>query len=141
MFPAFSNFFGLNWESLLLQPNFIIGALAVLAVLFAVILLFLIRAILQTSGYIASAFQKTVIAVLVPKEAADLAEKEATIDELRNQIAIAEGWLSTFGGLRAQRGLKPWFFGRSDHFSLERQYGTADSGPIPRGSFGRSARL
>ena len=119
MFPAFSNFFGLNWESLLLQPNFIIGALAVLAVLFAVILLFLIRAILQTSGYIASAFQKTVIAVLVPKEAADLAEKEATIDELRNQIAIAEGWLSTFGGLRAQRGLKPWFFGRSDHFSLE----------------------
>src|SRR3989338_7589806 len=93
MFPAFSNFFGLNWESLLLQPNFIIGALAVLAVLFAVILLFLIRAILQTSGYIASAFQKTVIAVLVPKEAADLAEKEATIDELRNQIAIAEGWV------------------------------------------------
>ena len=90
--------------------------------LLVVLLFILIIALFRSRNYLPTAFQKVVFLVTVPKEAADSAEQKETIEIVRSQISLAESWFSTLGGLRAQRGLKSFLWGRSDHFSLEIVY-------------------
>ncbi|MBI5221440.1 MAG: type IV secretion system DNA-binding domain-containing protein [Candidatus Magasanikbacteria bacterium] len=94
---------------------FLDGAVLLLLLFF---LVFLIRLFLKKSSLIPFAFQKKVLLVTIPKEAL-IGDKEETIDQIKAQVAIAEGWLSTLGGMRAQRGITAWLFGRNDQFSLE----------------------
>jgi hypothetical protein len=63
--------------------------------------------------------KQTVFMVRLPKEKPGEQVKEPTVQELREQIAIGEAIFNSIGGARAQRGLKAWLFGRSDHFSFE----------------------
>lgn len=85
-----------------------------------IILVFLIRLFLQRRNLVPAVFQKTVLLVTVPKEAsAEAEQKGETIEKIRSQIAVGESWLSTLGGLKAQRGIRAFIFGRNDHFSLE----------------------
>lgn len=69
------------------------------------------------------AFQMRLFLVTLPKDAAKDQSKDerkpATLETIREKIAIAEAFLSTIGGLKAERGLKAWFFGREDHLSFE----------------------
>lgn len=66
-------------------------------------------------------FDKSVLLITLPKESlkAEEQSKVASIDRIREGIAVAESLFSAFGGLRAERGFGPWFFGRSDEFSME----------------------
>lgn len=59
--------------------------------------------------------------VTVPKESARArkAKEEEEHREVQEDIAVAEVFFSSIGGLRAEHGLKAWFFGRSDHLSFE----------------------
>lgn len=83
-------------------------------------LLFLfVRLLLQRSTYLPPAFQKVILSVTVPKEGSDLADQEETAQKIKEQISFTESWLSTLGGLKAQRGIRTWFWGRTDQFSFE----------------------
>ena len=82
-------------------------------------LLFFIRLLLHRRRVTFVAFQKVILLVTVPKESADAEEHEETIETIRNQISLAESWLATLGGMRAQRGFRAWLVGRNDHFSFE----------------------
>jgi hypothetical protein len=59
--------------------------------------------------------------VTVPKEAAEKAKegREITTQTIQEAIAISEAIFSAIGGLKAQRGIGKWFFGRTDCLSFE----------------------
>jgi len=97
---------------------FIIADILALIILL-IILAFLIRAFLRVRNFLPSALQKVVLLVTVPKESGDTNEQQETIEQVRSQISLAESWFSTLGGLKPQRGLKVWLWGRTDNFSLE----------------------
>jgi hypothetical protein len=68
------------------------------------------------------AFDNVVLLVTVPKESAekgDAGQREKSLQEIRESIAVVEGVFESIGGLRAERGLKAWFVGRSDAVSFE----------------------
>ena len=79
----------------------------------------LLRRYVRGEKALPQAFRKTILLVTVPKESSDSADQQETIELLKNQIAVAESWFATLGGLRAQRGLGSWLTGRTDHFSFE----------------------
>ncbi|MEK7606639.1 MAG: type IV secretory system conjugative DNA transfer family protein [Patescibacteria group bacterium] len=69
-----------------------------------------------------SGFQKKILLVTVPKEAAEKkgeSERKKTLQEVQEQIAVAQTLFSAVGGLHAERGFQSWFLGRSDEFSFE----------------------
>jgi len=101
------------------QSYFFIVVDILTLIILLVILVFLIRSLLRVKNFLPAAFQKVILLVTVPKESAESADQERTIEQIRSQISLAESWLSTIGGLRAQRGFKAWFWGRTDVFSFE----------------------
>ena len=64
-------------------------------------------------------FDHVFFLVLLPKEKPGDREKEFTVQNLREEISKGESIFASIGGLLPQRGIKSWFFGRSDHFSFE----------------------
>ncbi len=66
--------------------------------------------------------QKKVLLITVPKEAGEKkgeSERKKSLQELQEQIAVAQTFFSAIGGLRAERGPMAWLLGRSDEFSFE----------------------
>ncbi|PLX20984.1 hypothetical protein C0584_04340 [Candidatus Parcubacteria bacterium] len=57
--------------------------------------------------------------VKLPKERPGDKDREETLQELQEDIAVAETIFASIGGLRAERGFKAWLYGREDHFSFE----------------------
>lgn len=67
------------------------------------------------------AFQKVVLLVTVPKDSAK-DNKESGNDrpeEWQDRLAVAEVLYAAIGGLRPDRGLRAWLWGRQDHLALE----------------------
>jgi len=60
-----------------------------------------------------------VYSIKLPKDKPNDQEKDFTVQEMREEIAKGEAIFGSIGGLRAERGIKPWLFGRNDHFSFE----------------------
>ncbi len=97
--------------------------------LFVVLLVFgvfasglrILRYILIQKNKNALSFDKVVLLVTVPKESlkAEEQNKTASIEKVREDIAIAESLFSAVGGLKAEKGFKAWLSGRSDEFSFE----------------------
>lgn len=84
--------------------------------------IFLIRTVLRYWYKKVIGLQNTVLLISVPKEAGEKkseAEKQKSLQELQEDIAIGEKLFAVIGGLRAQRGIKAWFLGRTDLFSFE----------------------
>jgi len=99
---------------------FAIGLAVVALVLFGV--LAYLRARLKSRYQKAVAFGKTVMLVTVPKESAekgDSSQREKTLQEVQEDIAVMSGIFSAIGGLRAQRGGKAAIVGREDSLSFE----------------------
>jgi hypothetical protein len=57
--------------------------------------------------------------VRLPKEKPKEQERGESLQQLQEEIAKGETIFASIGGLRAQRGLTAWFFGRNDNFSFE----------------------
>src|SRR3989339_258169 len=75
----------------------------------------LVKYLIKRSRY----FDHCVFLVRLPKDKPGDKEKEITVQEIREDIAVGEIIFASIGGLRAQRGLRAWLFGRNDHYSFE----------------------
>jgi len=91
----------------------IIGVAAL--IVFFIALLQILRWFLSRRHY----FPHQVFLVRLPKEKPEDDKKEATVQQLREEIAKGETIFAAIGGLKAERGFKAWLTGRHDHFSFE----------------------
>lgn len=86
--------------------------------------LFLLRAMAHARLKSTKAFDRIVLKILVPKErksegqAGQIGESDR-LEQVKEEIAITETFFSSIAGLRAQRGIKNWIRGRTDHFGFE----------------------
>ncbi|MCK9438647.1 MAG: type IV secretion system DNA-binding domain-containing protein [Patescibacteria group bacterium] len=62
---------------------------------------------------------QAIFLVRLPKEKPKDQDKGESLQQLQEEIAKGETVFASIGGLRAQRGLAAWFFGRTDNFSFE----------------------
>ncbi|MFA6215273.1 MAG: type IV secretion system DNA-binding domain-containing protein [Patescibacteria group bacterium] len=108
-----------NLEFTISQPIIVTAAIIFGLVIFLLILAFLVRALLRSQNFLPLDFHKDILLITVPKESSETADNQQTIEQIRSHIALAESWLATLGGLKAQRGFRAWLFGRTDHFALE----------------------
>jgi type IV secretory pathway TraG/TraD family ATPase VirD4 len=81
-----------------------------------IIVRILIRRYFHKSAYA----HHQVYLVRLPKDEPGVNEKrDLSVQEIREEISIAETMFSAIGGRRAERGFKAWLLGRSDHYSFE----------------------
>ncbi len=87
------------------------------------ILFLLLRRFLHYGYRYAIAFKMVVLLVALPKESSkdkrDEKSPVITHQNIQEKIAVAETFFASIGGMRAERGLKAWLFGREDHFAFE----------------------
>jgi hypothetical protein len=62
---------------------------------------------------------QSIFLVRLPKEKSKEDERSESVQGLQEEISKGETIFSSIGGLRAQKGLMAWFFGRKDNFSFE----------------------
>jgi len=109
------NFF-LGLDTTILMALYIAGS-----ALFFLIALFFLRFFLSRSLRKPDAFHMSVLRIVLPKEGQEDEQKSASLsaEQIKEKISVAEVFFATMGGVKAQRGLKAFLFGRNDHFSLE----------------------
>ncbi|OGL72596.1 hypothetical protein A3D72_02060 [Candidatus Uhrbacteria bacterium RIFCSPHIGHO2_02_FULL_57_19] len=105
-----------------LQP--LVQAFTVVGLVFGSLgaILWAIRSVLHRVNRERIGFGQAVLLISVPKETAEKKgemERTKSLDEIREDISVAEALFSAIGGLRAERGIVSWFTGRSDNFSFE----------------------
>jgi len=96
--------------------------LALVGLVILVVVMLVIRAGISRRYQTGAALKKVVLLVSVPKESSekgDAGQREKTLQEIQEDIAIMTNIFSAIGGLRAQRGLKAATVGREDSFSFE----------------------
>ncbi len=91
----------------------------------AFFILFLILALVITKKVIRHYHQKNkyynhqMFLVKLPKERPGDRDRDETVQDIQEDIAIAETIFASIGGLRSERGFRAWLYGREDHFSFE----------------------
>jgi len=96
------------------------GLFIILAwIVFVFVVLLVIKKNIPKLASRSNYFSHTIFLVRLPKERPEDKQREFTVQSLREEIAKGETVFSSIGGLKAQRGLKAWLFGRNDHFSFE----------------------
>ncbi|MBU0613814.1 type IV secretion system DNA-binding domain-containing protein, partial [Patescibacteria group bacterium] len=86
-----------------------------------IVLIFVLRKYIRAKKILNGGnFKHITLMVTVPKyeTAEDVGGNERTA-EVQEDISIAETFYSAFGGLKAQKGIKHWFAGRTDEIALE----------------------
>lgn len=93
----------------------------IIAVLAAVIALYVLRAFLRKGQLVKSGqFENVTLLITVPKfESEEDVKGDDALAKIQEQIAIAETVYAAIGGLRAQKGFRTWLLGRSDAIALE----------------------
>ncbi|MCX6799529.1 MAG: type IV secretory system conjugative DNA transfer family protein [Candidatus Falkowbacteria bacterium] len=100
----------LNFNSWLFLILAIFGIITV-----SLILLRVIRYYIGKKEYL----KYSIFLILLPKDRSPDEKKEFNVQELHEEISKAETIFSSIGGLRAERGIKAFFFGRKDNFTFE----------------------
>ncbi len=110
----------LDVVSILTNPITLAVYVLIGSVFVAMILLMLIRRSLQKGTAARTGFDLKVLSVRVPKAlTAEEAQQEKSQQQIQELIGAMETVFATVGGLKAQKGLKAWLFGRSDLFTFE----------------------
>lgn len=84
--------------------------------------LLIIRAIARKVKSIPVPYRKHILQILVPKESLQQendAKAQDSQQGIREAISVAETFFSSIAGMKAQKGIGAWFFGREDVLSLE----------------------
>lgn len=101
----------------ILENPVIVGVSIFIAIGFILtILVLLARIILRRRFYLPQGYENITLLICVPKEFLREEDKEK---ELKQLIATAETLYANLGGMKPQKGLKAFFFGRQDHLALE----------------------
>ncbi len=92
---------------------------AVVGVFFAC--LFVVRGIFRSQSKTGKAFHKTILLIKVPKEKKTDKQQTTTdkINEIREEIAVADTLFAAIAGLRRESGIVSWLRGRNDHIGFE----------------------
>ncbi|MBD3359231.1 MAG: type IV secretion system DNA-binding domain-containing protein [Candidatus Buchananbacteria bacterium] len=112
-------------ESIVLGPEaLIIGGLVLFFIILALVVLYwLSQKITRRIYKNLTSFKQTVLLVMVPKyEVSESGEKTGqpkSQQELAERVAIMETFFANLAGLKAQKGFKSSFLGRTDHISFE----------------------
>lgn len=93
--------------------------IVILIILGAIILVAIILRLIKKFSINTSHPKQAVFLVRLPKEKPGEEDKGFSVQQLREEIAKGETIFASIGGLRAQKGLDAWLFGRRDHFSFE----------------------
>lgn len=104
--------------------EFLIVLIGLATIAIGLIVLFTARALWRKVHEKKAAFAQVVLLVTVPKERKEDSVKggpteSASIQKIREEVAVMETLFSTIGGLRAEKGWHAWLNGREDHFSFE----------------------
>ncbi len=106
-----------------LNLELLIGLLCgVLAIISAIIIvIFALRRTLKKRRILGIGSDKNItLMITVPKyESEEDLRAEDRAEKIKEDIAIAETFYSAIGGLKAQKGFKRWFIGRTDEIALE----------------------
>ncbi|MGE5425964.1 MAG: type IV secretory system conjugative DNA transfer family protein [Bacillota bacterium] len=78
-----------------------------------------IRSVVRSLSTDHAYFDHQVFLIRLPKEKPKDENKDTTLQQMREEIAVGETIFASIGGLKAQRSLTSWFLGRNDHFSFE----------------------
>lgn len=90
-----------------------------LPVIFFIAFIFLLRYILRYFSLHDKSSNNVIFLVKLPKEKPKDKDKDTSLQQIQEEIARGETIFSSVGGLKAERGLLPWTFGRRDNFSFE----------------------
>lgn len=97
--------------------------LAAAGALLAISILLLARKTTKNFFKKTRAFKRKVFLVMVPKErkqdTVSSQNDSESIEKIREEISVMENFFAAIGGLKAERGLIPFFTGRDDHISAE----------------------
>lgn len=103
-------------ESIFTNPVVLgVGILVILVFVITIIIL-LVRRILHGQYHLPEDYHNVTLLITVPKEFTREEEREKDIKQL---IGTAENLYANLGGLKPQKGLSPFLYGRRDHLSLE----------------------
>ncbi|MEI6835829.1 MAG: type IV secretion system DNA-binding domain-containing protein [Candidatus Falkowbacteria bacterium] len=93
---------------------------ALLILFFVPVLVLFIRQILRTIATNNTYLEHQLFLVKLPKEKPkDSEDARFMVQQMHEEIAKGETIFASIGGLRADRSLISWLFGRQDHFSFE----------------------
>lgn len=84
--------------------------------------LFIFRSVVRRRGHANKAFHKTILLIKVPKEKKSEDQSKSSednINQVREQIAVADTLFSSIAGLKQESGFGVWLRGRNDHVSFE----------------------
>ncbi len=85
--------------------------------------LYILRTIFMIKGRESKAFHKTILLIKVPKEKRgekpESMSAEASLNQIREEIAVSETLFSAIAGLKREGGIFAWLKGRNDHVSFE----------------------
>lgn len=95
------------------------GLIYVLLFLFAILILLIVKNIVKSLVSRNKYFDHIIYTVRLPKDKPDDHGKGFSVQELHEEISKGETVFASVGGMRAERSISAWFFGRSDHFSFE----------------------
>ncbi|MDD2680890.1 MAG: type IV secretion system DNA-binding domain-containing protein [Patescibacteria group bacterium] len=116
------NLFGLNLSVFFKSDVGLILLASMVIILIAGVtlgLLFIVRFFVRRAVLNKSYFDHQIFLIRLPKEKPQDENKEASLQQMREEISRGETIFSSIGGLKAQTGLKSWFLGRNDHFAFE----------------------
>lgn len=95
----------------------VVGVLVVVVVAAVVIItLQFLKKFFHSKYHIPAEYHNTTLQITVPK---DFTRQEDKDKEIKQLIGIAENMYANLGGLKPQKGINAYFYGRKDHIALE----------------------
>ncbi|MFN3301715.1 MAG: type IV secretory system conjugative DNA transfer family protein [Patescibacteria group bacterium] len=88
-----------------------------LGLFFVIGFIYLLRIIFRKIGLFRQFFGKVIFLITLPKES--LEKEDEKKKELKEWLSPTEIFLDNLGGLKVERSLRTFLFGRDDHFSFE----------------------
>ncbi len=105
-----------NLPSGWLEQAVSIGSVVLIVAAIILAVVFILRLVFRSSRFFPAVFQKKIFLLTVPKTADEHEEKSKSIKEVFSGV---ENLYANLGGIKAQKGMKAWLFGRNDDWTLE----------------------
>ncbi len=102
------------------DPLVLMGLGLVVLIFLLVIAIIIIRHIVLGKNKVSKSFARKILLVTVPKQTEEKADAALpNLQQIQEKIGVTESFFSTIAGLPSEKGIKAWFSGHKDVFSLE----------------------